>query len=136
MCGSGKRTEAATCSSSYFRNDVGERGRKMKMKVLLRLLVRSRCPLRCLPTEACVCVHASVPCSVDKPVDRTLIQHGEEDNLLDVSIIVSKRGQRSREELVESVVRESVYFGNCISRNNFNGWSPSWLALFGESSRI
>lgn len=45
---------------TYFRNDVGEPGRKMKMKVLLRLLARSRCPLRCLPTEACVCVHATV----------------------------------------------------------------------------
>lgn len=85
---------------------------------------------------------ASVPCSVDKPVDRTLIQPGVEDNLLDVPVIVSKRGQRSREQLVESV--EKVYFGNSYSgerggrgeiatRLLMGGRSPSWLALFGES---
>lgn len=81
---------------------------------------------------------ASVPCSVDKPVDRTLIQPGVEYNLLDVPVIVSKRGQRSREQLVESV--EKVYFGNSYSgegeiatRLLMGGRSPSWLALFGES---
>lgn len=81
---------------------------------------------------------ASVPCSVDKPVDRTLIQPGVEDNLLDVPVIVSKRGQPSREQLVESV--EKVYFGNSYSgegeiatRLLMGGRSPSWLALFGES---
>lgn len=81
---------------------------------------------------------ASVPCSVDKPVDRTLIQPGVEDNLLDVPVIVSKRGQRSREQLVESV--EKVYFGNSYSgegeiatRLLMGGRSSSWLALFGES---
>lgn len=52
---------------------------------------------------------ASVPCSVDKSVDRTLIQLGVEDNLLDVPVIVSKTGQRSREELVESVARSRKY---------------------------
>lgn len=52
---------------------------------------------------------ASVPCSVDKPVDRTLIQPGVEDNLLDVPVIVSKTGQRNREELVESVARSRKY---------------------------
>lgn len=81
---------------------------------------------------------ASVPCSVDKPVDRTLIQPGVEDNLLDVPVIVSKRGQRSREQLVESI--EKVYFGNSYSGEGeiatlllMGGRSPSWLALFGES---
>lgn len=52
---------------------------------------------------------ASVPCSVDKPVDRTLIQPGVEDNLLDVPVIVSKTDQRNREELVESVARSRKY---------------------------
>lgn len=44
---------------------------------------------------------------------RLIGQPGVEDNLLDVPVIVSKRGQRSREQLVESV--EKVYFGNSYS---------------------
>lgn len=92
---------------------------KWKWKFFLGLLLGSRCPLRCLPTEACVCVHAlckCVPCSVDKPVDRTLIQPGVEDNLLDVPVIVSKKG--STESRATSWIHcsvEKVYFGNPYS---------------------
>lgn len=71
------------------------------------------------------CNGASVPCSVDKPVDRTLIQHGEEDNLLDVPIIVSKRGRRNREELVESekvYISETVFRGTILMDDRPVGW--------------
>lgn len=122
---------------------------KWKWKFFLGLLLGSRCPLRCLPTEACVCVHAlckCVPCSVDKPVDRTLIQPGVEDNLLQTCpSSYRKRGQRSREQLVESIAQSRKYIsgtriqrgrGGAVTRLLMGGRSPSWLALFGESSNM